>query len=166
MFVTYFLIFLLAAIPLLEIAAIIPIGILGGLSAPLVMFLAFTGNLLTIALLIIFLDKFRNWRHKRKGDEGTTSTKKQQRARRIWNSYGLFGLTFIGPFFVGSHLSTFLAITFGGTKQRTFIFMTASLLTWTVLLGAASYYGFDFFLADEENLGFITRMLHIEKGGN
>lgn len=164
MFLSYLIIFILAAIPLLEIAAIIPVGILGGLPAFPVMLFAFTGNLLTIILLILFLDKVREWRRKRKGnDEEDASSKKHKRARGLWNNYGLFGLTFIGPFFVGSHLSALLTITFGSTKKRTLLFMTASLFTWTILIGIGSYYGFDYFVADEENLGFITRMLNIEK---
>lgn len=163
MFLSYLIIFLLAAIPLLEIAAIIPVGILGGLPAFPVMVLAFTGNLLTVILLIVFLDKIKDWRRKRKGNDEEAPSKKHKRARGLWNSYGLFGLTFIGPFFVGSHLSALLAITFGSTKKRTLIFMTASLFTWTILIGIGSHYGFDFFIADEENLGFITRILHPEK---
>jgi len=86
-------------------------------------------------------------------------SKKHKRARNIWGKYGLPGLAFIGPFFVGSHLSALLALSFGGTRNKTLILMTASLLTWSIILGVAAYYGFDLWLADEDDLGFITKLL-------
>jgi len=163
MFITYLIIFLLAAIPMLEIAAIIPVGIIGGLPAVPVMVTAFVGNLVTIILLIVFLDEIRKWRRKKKKVHTEKEAKRQKRAQSLWSKYGLFGLAFIGPFFVGSHLSALLAITFGNAKRQTLIYMTASLLTWTVLIGVASHYGFDYFVADEDDLGFITRLLKIEE---
>jgi|SRR5699024_4332239 len=162
MLTAYLIIFLLAATPFFEIMVIVPIAIIGGLPAVPVMIVSFLGNLLTIALLIVFLDKFREWRRKRKGKDLSASpeSKRHQRAKSLWDKYGLPGLAFIGPFFVGSHLSALLAITFGGQKAKTLYLMTASLLAWTVVLGVASLYGFDYFIADEENLGFITRFIH------
>ena len=44
----YFLVFLGAAIPWLEIALVIPLGIISGLSPVWVMILAFVGNMLTV----------------------------------------------------------------------------------------------------------------------
>lgn len=163
MAVTYAIIFLLAAIPFFEIAAIIPIAIIGGVPAIPTMIVAFLGNLLTIVLLIIFVDKIIAWRKKRKKNKEEDDSKKHKRARNIWGKYGLPGLAFIGPFFVGSHLSALLAISFGGTRDKTLALMTASLFTWSIILGGAAYFGFDYFIADEENMGFITRLLRIEK---
>lgn len=158
---TYFIIFLLAAIPFLEIAAIIPIAIVGGLPAIPVIVVAFLGNLLTIVLLIVFIDAIRNWRKKKRADGEEQDSKRHKRARSLWDKYGLPGLAFIGPFFVGSHLSALLAVSFGGTKIRTLSLMTASLAFWAILLGSAAFYGFDYFVADEENLGFITKFLNV-----
>ena len=181
MVVTYLIIFLLAAIPFFEIAAIIPIAIIGGVPAVPTMIIAFLGNMTTIVLLIVFVDKVKSWQEKRKvkkqkqqakellAAEGSeeqvmevpSDEKKHKRAHSIWGKYGLPGLAFLGPFFVGSHLSAFLAVSFGGSRDRTLILMTASLLVWTFLLGIASYFGFDYFIADEDNLGFITRLLRL-----
>ncbi len=158
MFITYAIIFLLAAIPFFEIAMIIPVAIIGGMPAIPTMIIAFLGNLLTIVLLIIFLDKIRNWRRNKKKEEQTDS-KRHKRAKSLWDKYGLPGLAFIGPFFVGSHLSALLAISFGAQRTKTLYLMTASLLSWTIILGIASALGFYNFIGDSENLGFITRMI-------
>lgn len=63
---TYFIIFLLAAIPFFEVAMIVPIAIIGGMPAVPVILIAILGNLLTVTLLIVFIDSIRNWRKKKK----------------------------------------------------------------------------------------------------
>src|SRR5699024_12535833 len=108
------------------------------------------------------MSRLRGLRRKRNGIDVSASpeSKRHQRAKLLWDKYGLPGLAFISPFFVGSHLSALLEITVGRQKAKTLYLMTASLLAWTVVLGVASLYGFDYFIADEENLGFITRFIH------
>ncbi|MDX8363437.1 small multi-drug export protein [Cytobacillus sp. IB215316] len=159
---TYFIIFLLAAIPFFEVLMIVPIAIIGGMPAIPVIIIAFLGNLLTIILLIAFVDSVRNWRKKKKGNK-EKSESKNKRAKNIWDKYGLPGLAFIGPFFVGSHLTALLAISFGGTRSKTLALMTFSIATWAILLGSAAYLGFDSLVKDEEGFGFITRLLDLNK---
>lgn len=159
MFLTYIIIFLLSAIPFIEALLVVPIAIVGGLPAIPVIVVGFLGNLVTIVLLILFLDKIREWRRKKKSQE-ETETKRHKRAKVLWDEYGLPGLAFIGPFFVGSHLSALLAITFGAEKTKTLYLMIASLLMWTLVLGVAALLGFDFFIAGEDNAGFITKFLN------
>lgn len=158
MLISYIIIFLLAAIPFFEIMVIVPVAIVGGLPSIPVMIVAFLGNMLTLVLLIVFVDKIKSWR-KRKREKGE-ATKRDLRAKGIWDKYGLPGLAFIGPFFVGSHLSALLALTFGGERKRTLYMMTASLLCWTVALGLAAHYGFDFFIVGEDNSGFIMELIN------
>lgn len=159
---TYFIIFLLAAIPFFEVAMIVPVAIIGGIPAIPVIIISFLGNLLTIILLIAFVDSVRNWRKKKKGNKEKIKSK-NKRAKKIWDKYGLPGLAFIGPFFVGSHLTALLSISFGGTRSKTLSLMTASIATWAILLGSAAYLGFDFLAKDEEGFGFITRLLNLNK---
>lgn len=157
---TYFIIFILAAIPFFEVAMIVPIAIIGGVPAIPVIVIAFLGNLLTLFLLIVFADSIRNWRRKKKGNQEKSESKSHQRAKNIWNKYGLPGLAFIGPFFIGSHLTALLAVSFGGTRSKTLALMTASIAFWAILLGGAAYLGFDFLAKDEDDFGFITRLLN------
>lgn len=141
---------------------IVPVAIIGGIPAIPVIIIAFSGNLLTIILLIAFVDSFRNWR-KNKKSNNEKSEAKNKRAKNIWGKYGLPGLAFIGPFFVGSHLTALLAISFGGTRTKTLALMTASIAFWAILFGSAAYFGFDSLVKDEEGFGFITRLLNLNK---
>ncbi|WLR59060.1 small multi-drug export protein [Guptibacillus hwajinpoensis] len=175
MFLSYFLVFLLAAIPLFELVAVIPLAIIGGLSPVLTGILAFLGNALTVVLLIVFVDKFKVWRKKRKQkrlkdvvqEEGETTeahveemqeSKKEKRARVLFDKYGLPGLTIIGPFFVGSHISAFMGMSFGSKRKLVTSWMMTSLVLWTVIMAVASSYGVGFFVSDVEADGILVRL--------
>lgn len=138
----YIVIFILAAVPWVEILIIIPIGIINGLNPFLVGLLSFLGNLSTVYLLIFFFEKYEQWRAKKKKKKEKKRTK---RAVEIWNKYGLPGLSLAGPFLTGAHLAVVIAISLGAKKKATFVWTTISLALWTILLTISSYYGVDLF---------------------
>ncbi|KAB8134750.1 small multi-drug export protein [Gracilibacillus oryzae] len=135
----YVLVFILAAIPLFEAVYITPIAIVAGLSAIPVFVLAVLGNLLTVYPIIFFIEKIREWRKKRGKGDG----KRSVRAKEVWNKYGLPGLSLFGPFIIGSHLTAFLSLLFGGQKKRVFVWMTISITGWSFVLGILAYFGVD-----------------------
>lgn len=159
---TYVIIFLLSAIPFFEVALIVPLAIMGGIPAIPVTIISILGNLFTVFLLIMFIDFFLKWRKKKKSHEDKKEAK-NKRARRIWDKYGLPGFAFLGPFFIGSHLTALLAISFGATRSRTLVLMTASIAAWAILFGILAYLGFDFLIKDEDGFGFITRLLNVNR---
>src|SRR5690625_4340832 len=93
---------------------------------------------LLIFLLIVFIDYVRNWSKKKKRKD------KNKRAKKIWDKYGLPGLAFIGPFFIGTHLTALLAISFGGTRSKTLVLMTAIISFLAILLCCEEYFCFYF----------------------
>lgn len=143
----YALIFLGAAIPWFEIALVIPLGIVWGLSPAWVMITAFAGNMLTVMLLIVGFDKFRIWYDKRQQEKGKEPSKKNDRAVRIWNKYGLPGLSLLGPILIGTHIAAFIGMTLGATKRNTTVWMIISIGVWTLAFGILTALGFDFFTA-------------------
>ncbi|MTD29611.1 small multi-drug export protein [Planomicrobium sp. YIM 101495] len=144
----YFLVFLGAAIPWLEIALVIPLGIVWGLSPFWVMFWAFVGNMLTVLALIIGFDRFRTWYEKRQRAKGKETNRKNDRAKNIWNKYGLPGLAMLGPVLIGTHIAAFIGMTLGASKRNTTVWMTISIGAWTLAFGILTALGFDFFTQD------------------
>ena len=145
LFWAYLLVFVLAAVPFVEAILLSPIAILAGLSTVPVLFLAIIGNLLTVYIVIVFIDKIKQWR-KRKGkdeDENEKSGKRAARARNIWQKYGLPGLALIGPYFIGSHLTAFLSLVFGGSKKSVTVWMTVSIAGWSIALAILAHMGVD-----------------------
>lgn len=141
----YFLVFLGAAIPWFEIALVIPLGIVWGLSPVWVMVVAFVGNMLTVLALIIGFDRFQLWYNKRQEAKGKTVSKKSERAKQIWNKYGLPGLAMLGPILIGTHIAAFIGMTLGATKKNTTVWLTISIAVWSLAFGVLTAFGFDFF---------------------
>lgn len=149
----YGLVFLFSALPFFEAYMVIPLALLAGLSALPVIALGLTGNALTVLLVIVFLDRIKQWLKRRKGDQdSTTPTKRSIRAKALWKKYGLPGLAFIGPLIVGSHLTTFMSVSLGGTKRGTVLWMLASLVVWCTVFTLLYYLGIDLLNLKNRNL--------------
>ena len=141
----YILVFLGAAFPWLEIALVIPLGIIGGLSPVWVMLLAFTGNILTVLVVIIGFEKVKEWMESRKRKDGKGESKRTERGKRIWNKYGMPGVALLGPVLIGTHIAVFIGLLFGANKTNATIWMTISIALWTLIIGIATAMGFDLF---------------------
>lgn len=162
----YALVFLLAAVPMLEVVAIIPMGIIAGLATVPVAVFAILGNLVTVILVILLIDQIKAWRNRRKKSNGEVEeekeSKRSERAKKLWDKYGLPGLAFIGPFFVGSHISAFMSVVLGGSRKKVILWMGASLVFWGVLMAVITHLGFDFFQERTGQDGLLLRLLNKE----
>ncbi|MHA6259415.1 small multi-drug export protein [Sporosarcina sp. CAU 1771] len=142
----YLLVFLGGAIPWLEIALVIPLGIVSGLSPFWVIIAAFTGNLFTVLLVILGFQRVKEWREKRKKAKDQSESKRTERGKRIWNKYGMPGLALLGPILIGTHIAAFIALALGASKKNTTFWLTISILIWSIVFGVATAMGFDFFV--------------------
>jgi uncharacterized membrane protein len=142
-YIQYFVLFLLAAAPWMDVSIIVPLGIVWGLPPLGVCIAAFSGNFLLILLLGVFFKQIDKWRENRKQMKGIkTPTKKEKRSREIWEKYGIPGLALLAPIFVGTDIAAIIALTFGSSKVRVVGWMTFSLALWTILFAVGSVYGF------------------------
>lgn len=144
LFWAYILVFILAAAPFFEAYGIIPLASIAGLSIVPVMVLGLVGNILTVLLVILFMNQIKNWRKKRKNNKEEKETKRSLRAQNLWNKYGLPGLAMLGPLLVGSHLTALASMSFGGTRKKTFLWMSASITTWSIVFTVLLFLGVDF----------------------
>ncbi|MFP5180610.1 small multi-drug export protein [Bacillus altitudinis] len=149
----YVLVFILAALPFFEVVGVVPLGILSGLHPVTTAVIGFVGNFLTVLLLIVFVDRFKAWWLKRKEEKhDEKGEKKQLKARKVWERYGLPGLALIGPFIIGSHLAAFMCMSFGTKRKQVTVWMTVSLIMWTALTASLTGAGFHYFAPDSNGL--------------
>ena len=141
----YFLVFLGAAIPWLEIALVIPLGIISGLSPVWVILTAIVGNLLTVLLVIIGFEKVKQWLESRNRKKDKAESKRTERGKRIWNKYGMPGVALLGPVLIGTHIAAFIGLLFGANKTNATVWMTISIVLWSLVFGIATALGFDLF---------------------
>lgn len=142
----YALVFVAAAVPGIEIALVIPAGIVRGLSPFWVLLLAFAGNLLTVLLLIAGFAKLEAWMKQKLQPPSGRRAKQMQRAKRIMNKYGLPGLALLGPLVIGSHIAAFIGLSLGASPRWTVLWMTISIGVWTLGVGISSILGFEWFV--------------------
>lgn len=147
--VAYALVFVLAAIPLLEILLVVPPAIGFGLDPLLVGALAFLGNVLPIYLIVILHDRATAWLARRRGEDPSdasnasddTASSRSVRASRILDRYGLGGLALAAPLVTGVHLATVVALLVGGSPRHVAGWMTVGIAVWTVAIVVASVTG-------------------------
>ncbi|MBU0905670.1 MAG: small multi-drug export protein [Firmicutes bacterium] len=144
----YFLVFLGAAIPWLEMALVIPLGIVTGLNPFWVVVIGFIGNMVTVLVLIIGYDKFRLWLAKRREGQEVKESKRSERAKQLWNKYGLPGMLMLGPILIGTHIAAFIGMTLGASKKQTTVWSIISIAIWAIVFGVLTALGFDLFVTD------------------
>lgn len=142
----YLAVFILSAIPLVEILVVIPIGIVLGMDPVGVGLFAFLGNTLPIVAIVICYDRLESWRSNRTHTD-IEPTKRKKRAVALWNRYGLPGLAIVSPVATGVHLAVIIALALGGRKRSVVVWMVGTILVWTVLLTIASHYGVGYALS-------------------
>ena len=140
----YVLVFVLSALPLFEAYGVIPIAAIAGLPVVPVMVIGLVGNILTVFLLIIFINQIQNWSKKRRKENESIESKRSVRAKKLWDKYGLPGLAMLGPLLVGSHLTALASMSLGGSKQGTFLWVSASITVWSIVFTVLLFLGVDF----------------------
>ncbi|SFS68399.1 small multi-drug export protein [Paenibacillus sp. BC26] len=141
---SYLAVFVLSALPWVESAAIVVLAIALGLNPIWSTVLAFTGNWITVALLITLFHRWQEWRNKKQPAEvrQQQESKKSRRAHKVFVKYGLPGLAVIGPLLIGTEVAVVFAMIFKAPRKNVLFWMTTSLAFWTVLFAAGAYYGF------------------------
>ncbi|XVH33314.1 small multi-drug export protein (plasmid) [Haloferacaceae archaeon DSL9] len=141
--IQYALIFVLAAIPWLEIVVVIPIGVALGINPFGVALFAFLGNVLPIYGIIAFYVRLKAALGWDQPDPNSTTSRRNDWAKRIWNRFGLPGLALASPVVIGVHLATVIALALRSKKRTVALWMTVSVFVWTVALTASAYYGIE-----------------------
>jgi len=139
----YGLIFVMAAIPWVEIVVVIPVGIALGINPLGVALFAFLGNLLPIYGIIAFYARLNSVFGWDKPNPNAKASRRKEWAKRIWNRYGLPGLALASPVITGVHLATVIALTLRSEKRTVTTWMTVSVFLWAVVLTVSAYYGIE-----------------------
>ncbi|WP_234032339.1 small multi-drug export protein [Lentibacillus cibarius] len=141
----YMLIFLGAAVPWLEVIAVVPAGIVWGLTPFLVMVVAFMGNMLSVLVVIFGFDQLKRWYVRRREAKGKESSKGSRRAVVFFHKYGLAGLGLLGPLLIGTHIAAFIGMALGASKRAMSIWIGVGIAVWVAIFGITTALGFDFF---------------------
>lgn len=141
--VQYALVFLFAAIPVIEILVVVPVAVGLGLNPVTTAIVAFAGNVGSVYALILSYRRLLEWWNDRRDEPFEESrSDRYARARRLWDRYGLPGVSLAGPVMAGVHVAALVALLAGSRSRLVAGWMTAGIAVWTVVLTVASVAGF------------------------
>lgn len=141
----YVVVFVAAAIPVLEVLVVIPAGVLAGLSPVPTAIVAFAGNLTTVVLVAFVGDRLVRWWSARRPAKERSTRSKSRRARELLRRWGVPGFAFVAPLTTGTHVATLAALATGAEIRRVLRWMAAGLLVWSVAAAAITAAGLDVF---------------------
>ncbi len=138
----YVALFLVALLPFLDVFYIIPVGVALGMSPIAVGVISFIGNFIMVIVFAMFFRQIAEWRNKRRAKKGKTGpTKRETRAKNIWEKYGLPVFALLSPSILGTDIAALMALVFGSSKIRVVTLMGVSLVIWSVVMTVGSVYG-------------------------
>jgi len=140
--VGYLMVFLLAAVPWIEVFFVVPVSIGLGMNPVAVAVLAFFGNVFPVFVIIAARGRLGDWWTQRRG-EGESS-RRTKRARRLFDRYGTPGLGLSAPMTTGVHLGAVVAVFLGARDRSVVVWMTLGVALWTVVFTVGSVVGFSF----------------------
>lgn len=150
MLLAWLVVFLAAATPWLEVLLVIPVAILAGLPAPMVVVVAAAGNIATLVPLILGLARLRGWWHRRRGRPAGGASPRGARARRVFGRYGLPGLAVLGPLLTGVHVAALAAMAAGAPRRGTAVWLSGGVVVWAAVTGALSVLGVEVLFEPEQ----------------
>lgn len=142
---SYVLVFLAAAIPVVEVLVVIPAAVLAGLPPGPTALLALAGNLSTVVLVAVAGERIIGWWHGRRPQADGPVSRRSQRAREFAQRWGVPGLAFLAPITTGAHIATVAALATGAPTRRVLQWMTAGLAVWSAAVALAAAAGLEAF---------------------
>jgi uncharacterized membrane protein len=142
---SYFLVFVAAATPVLEVLVVIPAGMLAGMSPVLTALVAVAGNLSTVVLVAVAGDRILGWWRGRRPERDRQMSPRSHRARALAQRWGVPGLALLAPITTGTHVATVAALATGSDTRRVLRWMAGGLVVWAAAIAAVTAAGIDVF---------------------
>lgn len=133
----WLIIMLASAIPFIESYFGSALGVLAGVPVIIAIIAAIIGNTISMILLVTFGEKIRVWR---KADEKPLS-KSKERIKRLFNKYGVIGVSLLGQTLLPSQITSLLMVTFGAPKQKVIFWQIISIILWGTAFGLLAHFG-------------------------
>jgi Ca2+/H+ antiporter, TMEM165/GDT1 family len=141
---SYLAVFILSALPWLESAVLVVVGVAFGMNPVGVTIAALLGNWLVLILVIFAFDRGRQWLTKRQsGKQEAKQNAMRERSHRIFVRYGLPGLAVVAPILIGTEIAVAFALSFKAPRGPVTFWMTLGMVGWTVVAAVGAYFGFD-----------------------
>ncbi len=136
------IVFLMAAVPTLEIWISIPAGLALGLDPFTAAAVSVLGNFLPVAVLGLGFERLRSWYRSRFPESKRRPPgRARRRFDRIWDRYGLPAVALTAPATLGTHMVIVIVMSAGTRAAPALAWMALGLLAWAAMIAAAAALG-------------------------
>lgn len=126
-----------SAIPFIESYFGSALGVVAGVNPVIAIVAAIIGNIISMTLFVTFGEKIRSWR---KSDEKPVS-KRTEKIKRLFNKYGVIGVSLLGQTLLPSQITSMAMVTFGAPKSKVIFWQIISIIVWGVTFGLLAIFG-------------------------
>ncbi|MFP3886640.1 small multi-drug export protein [Priestia filamentosa] len=139
----FVMIFTIGFIPFLEAHVAVPAGVLLKLPIIPTALLGIVANIASVMLVILFTTLIKT--KLTKNHNKSTLKGRLQKAQIYFNRYGVPGLSLMGPIVGANHISAFVSVAAGASKERVIVWQIISIILWGIGSGLLIYYGVDIY---------------------
>jgi hypothetical protein len=144
----WFAIMLVGAIPFVESYGGAVLGVVVGIPVPIAILAAVIGNVIAMALAVVIASSIREKATARAaakaggaaegtdGDGSSSSGRGKDRIRRIFERYGVPGVSILGQWALPSHVTAPTLVGFGASRGSVLVWQTVGILLWGITFGA------------------------------
>jgi len=116
------------------------LGYAAGFSFVKTVLVTISGSMLSVLLFSYFGEYMRDKVIRKYFPPKKRFTSRSRKVVKVWQQYGLIGVSFLMPVIFTPIGGTILAIAFGAQKERVVIFMLASAVFWAVVITGIVFY--------------------------
>lgn len=127
-----------AMVPFVEAEGAAVLGVVAGINPLVAIPAAVLGNALALAVVVWVIGTARSGLTRGRQVE---TNPKRQRMRRVFDRYGVPGVSLLGPLLLPSHVTAAAMVGFGAPRTRVFIWGVVAVALWAVVLGTIAYLG-------------------------
>ncbi|WP_265522694.1 hypothetical protein [Oerskovia flava] len=131
-------ILLAGMIPYVEAEGGAILGIVAGVDPFVAIPAAIVGNAIALAVVVWVISAARTRLSRNRAVE---TDPKRQRMRRVFDRYGVPGVSLLGPLLLPSHVTAAAMVGFGAPRRSVFVWGVVAVSLWAVLFGVLAHLG-------------------------
>ena len=132
---------LLSAVPFIESYFGSVVGVAIGLSPAVAIGVAVIGNVLSMLAFVLTADATRAKVRKSRGLDEVEATPRKQRLKRMFDRFGVPGVSLLGQTFLPSQITSAAMVGFGASRNAVIVWQTVSIILWGTLFGVLAHLG-------------------------
>ncbi|MBL8029252.1 MAG: small multi-drug export protein [Fibrobacteres bacterium] len=125
-----------------ELWTAIPAGMALKLNPVLISLFGALGASTAVMIVLIVGEPIRKWLMSFKKSKVDNP---DSRLKKIWDKFGVPGLSVIAPLLLGAHIGAAVGLTLGGNRAKIAVWMTISCFVWSAIFTFIGQMGFSFF---------------------